>query len=187
MTNYSRLSDNELAAIMADDSAAFTEIYERHWSAMYRSAYNVLRDENACLDIVQEVFVWFWEHRLTLEMSSVKSYLLVAVKYKVANFIRNSKVRSSFFERLPKVELDDDYPDEALEVKELQEMIKKFVLELPDRCQEVFNLSRNEHLSNREIAEKLGITEKTVENQINTALKRIKGNLGRLAVFIPLL
>jgi RNA polymerase sigma-70 factor (family 1) len=187
MIAYSRLSDNELAALLADDGAAFNEIYERYWSLLYQSAFNVLRDEDACLDVIQEVFIWFWEHRSELVVKSVKAYLLVAVKYKVANYIRNGKVRESFYERIPKIELDSDFPDEALEVKELKEMIASFVMELPERCQEVFNMSRNEHLSNKEIAERLGITEKTVENQINKALKRLKLNLGRFSVFFSLL
>jgi RNA polymerase sigma-70 factor (family 1) len=187
MIAYGRLSDNELAALLADDDAAFNEIYERYWSLLYRAAFNVLKDEDACLDVIQEVFIWFWEHRSDVAVKSVKAYLLVAVKYKVANYIRNGKTRESFYDRIPKIELDDDFPDEALEVKELKEMIARFVMELPERCQEVFNMSRNEHLSNKEIAERLGITEKTVENQINKALKRLKLNLGKLSLFVSLL
>ena len=187
MIVYSRLSDDELMALLAGDDAAFDEIYERYWSLLYRAAFNVLRDEDACMDVIQDVFIWFWEHRSDISFRSVKAYLLVAVKYKVANYIRNGKVRESFYDRIPRVELDDDFPDEALELKELKEMIARFVMELPERCQEVFNLSRNEHMSNKEIAEYLGITEKTVENQINKALKRLKLNLGKLSVFISLL
>jgi RNA polymerase sigma-70 factor (ECF subfamily) len=187
MIVYSRLSDDELMALLAGDDAAFDEIYERYWSLLYRAAFNVLRDEDACMDVIQDVFIWFWEHRSDISFRSVKAYLLVAVKYKVANYIRNGKVRESFYDRIPKVELDHDFPDEVLELKELKEMIAQFVMELPERCQEVFNLSRNEHMSNKEIAEYLGITEKTVENQINKALKRLKLNLGKLSVFVSLL
>jgi RNA polymerase sigma-70 factor (family 1) len=184
MIAYSRLSDNELVALLADEDAAFNEIYERYWSLLYRAAFNVLKDEDACLDVIQEVFIWFWEHRSNIEVRSVKAYLLVAVKYKVANHIRNGKVRESFYDKIPKVEPGDGFPDEALEVKELKEMIDRFVSELPDRCQEVFLLSRNEHLTNKEIAERLGISEKTVENQINKALKRLKLNLGKFSIFL---
>ncbi|WP_316791304.1 RNA polymerase sigma-70 factor [Pedobacter frigoris] len=187
MAVYTKLTDMELIAALKHDDAALEEIYERYWSVLYRSAFNVLRDEAAALDVIQEVFIWFWEHRTTLEVNSIKAYLLIAVKYKVANYIRNGKVRESFYERIPRIELDSEFPDEVLQVKELKEMIDRFVNELPDRCQEVFHLSRNEHLTNREIAQRLGISEKTVENQINKALKRLKLNLGKFSALLSLL
>src|SRR5688572_5064374 len=100
MIVYSRLSDDELMALLAGDDAAFDEIYERYWSLLYRAAFNVLRDEDACMDVIQDVFIWFWEHRSDISFRSVKAYLLVAVKYKVANYIRNGKVRESFYDRI---------------------------------------------------------------------------------------
>ena len=186
MGDYSRLTDQELIAAMQHDDAVFDEIYERYWSLLYRSAFNVLRDKEACMDVLQEVFIWFWEHRDHINVNSVKAYLLTAVKYKVANYIRNGKVRESFYDRIPKIELDTAFPDEILEVKELKEMISAFVMELPERCQEVFNMSRNDHMSNKEIAKHFGISEKTVENQINKALKRIKASLGRSSALLNL-
>jgi RNA polymerase sigma-70 factor (family 1) len=184
MISYSSVSDDKLGAILQRDDAAFNEIYERYWAVLYRAAFNVLKDEEGCLDVIQDVFVWFWENRSELKVNSVKAYLLVAVKYKVANYIRNGKVRASFYDQIPKIEGNAEFPDEVLEVKELKEMIERFVGDLPDRCQEVFQLSRKEHLTNKEIAERLGITEKTVENQMNKALKQLKKKLGKLSVFI---
>ncbi|EDM34153.1 putative ECF-type RNA polymerase sigma factor [Pedobacter sp. BAL39] len=187
MTAYGGYSDQDLVILMKKDDAAFNEIYERYWSILYRSAFNVLKDEDLCLDVLQEVFIWVWEHRADLQVRSLKAYLQVAVKYKVANYIRNGKVRESFYLRIPKIELDTAFPDETLEVKELKEIIDRFVEELPARCREVFQLSRNEHLSNKDIAIRLGISEKTVENQINKGLKKLKLDLGRFSIFFSLL
>ncbi len=184
MTSYNLLSDDELAVLLGKDDGAYNEIYERYWPVLYRAAFNVLKEEEGCLDVVQEVFIWFWEHRDELKVNSIKAYLLTAVKYKVANYIRNGKVRESFYDRIPKVEIETAFPDQLLEVKELKEMISRFIAELPERCQEVFNLSRNEYLSNKEIAERLGITEKTVENQINKAIKRLKLQVGKTSVLL---
>lgn len=184
MNSYRELSDGQLAALLRTDDAAYNEIYERYWPVLYRSAFNVLKDEDACLDVIQEIFIWFWEHKTDISVNSIKAYLLVAVKYKVANYIRNGKVRESFYERIPKITIEDDFPDQALEIKELKEMINRFIEELPDRCQEVFHLSRIENLTNKEIALKLGITEKTVENQINKALKKLKPQLGKSAFLL---
>lgn len=186
MTDYSSHNDADLMALLVEDSAAFTEFYDRYWSILYRAAYNVLRDKQASLDVVQEVFIWFWENSLQINVVSVKAYLLVAVKYKVANSIRNGKVRDSFYERLSNTRLKEYYVDEELEVKELQLMIANSVSQLPEKCKVVFNLSRHEHLSHKEISIKLGISEKTVKNQINKALKRLKIDLGRLSIFLSL-
>lgn len=187
MNSYEVFTDQELiSALKSGNQAAFEEIYERNWTVLYRSAYNVLREEAGSLDVVQEVFIWFWEHRERLEVNSIKGYLLTAVKYKVANYLRSGKVRASFYEGIPKVDLDLAFPNEALEVKELSAMIRHFTEELPDRCKEVFRLSRQEYLTNKEIAVRLGITEKTVENQINKAIKKLKNNLGRFSVFLSL-
>lgn len=187
MNSYAVFTDQELIISMkSGNQMAFEEIYERHWSVLYRSAYNVLREEAGSLDVVQEVFIWFWEHRDQLEVNSIRGYLLTAVKYKVANYLRSGKVRASFYEAIPKVDLDAVFPNEELEVKELREMINRFTEELPDRCKEVFRLSREEYLTNKEIAARLGITEKTVENQINKAIKKLKTNLGKLSVFLSL-
>jgi RNA polymerase sigma-70 factor (family 1) len=179
MVSYDSLTDTALSRLIPHDDSAFDEIYERYWSILYRHTYNVLRDQEACFDIVQEVYIWLWEHRKSTVVESVKGYLLAAVKYKAANYIRHNKVKQSFYERIPKLDLETDFPDQAVELKELKEIINVFVMELPERCQEVFNLSRNEHLTNKEIAVRLGISEKTVENQINKALKRLKLGLGK--------
>lgn len=185
MSHYSDLNDTELLNLLKNgDYSAFNELYNRHWSALYGSAYNILRNKEACQDILQEVFVWFWEHRTTWQLTSCKGYLLTAVKFKIANYIRNNKVRSSFFEKLSNIQVAFIEDHIGLEVRQLQEFILKFTEQLPDRCREVFYLSRYENLSNKEIAAKLMISEKTVENQITTALKKLRGKLGPNFLFL---
>src|SRR5690606_956547 len=101
MKDYTAISDKELLIMLSDsDIEAFDEIYRRYWSNMYNSTYNILRDKDSCMDIVQELFIWVWEHRSHLDVTSLKSYLLVAVKFKVANYIRRGKVRQTFFDKL---------------------------------------------------------------------------------------
>jgi RNA polymerase sigma-70 factor (family 1) len=182
MMLYSTFSDQELTLLLGTDDGAYNEIYERHWASLYRAAFNVLKNEDATMDVIQDVFIWLWEHRNEIQVQSIKAYLLVAVKYKVANYLRNEKVRASVYERLPEVDDHITHPDEEIEIKQLKDIIANFVNELPERCQLVFNMSRNEHMSNKEIADRMGITEKTVENQINRALKKLKVKMGRNAL-----
>lgn len=189
MKDYSKLSDAELTALLRHgDHFAFNEIHSRHFRSLFQSAYFVLKDRDACMDVVQEVLTWFWEHREQLELRSVKGYLLMAVKYQVANYLRSGKVRATFFDRLAAQKLNHVFDDDSLAVKELQEIILQFTNTLPDRCREVFQLSREQYLSNKEIAAKMGISEKTVEVQITNALKKLRGHLGKsFSCFYPLL
>jgi RNA polymerase sigma-70 factor (family 1) len=173
MISYRTSDEGELLKLIKEGSyPAFNELYERHWSALYGSAYNILRDKEACLDLVQDIFVWFWENRAQWELQSCKGYLLTAVKFKTANYLRNAKSRGLVIHQL--ATLNVDYEDDALEVRQLEVLIKEVSDRLPDRCREVFQLSRYEYLSNKEIASKLQLSEKTVENQLTIALKRLR-------------
>ncbi len=185
---YKGCSDEELVDLLNGHSReAFDEIYRRNWSAMYLAAFNMLQDHDACMDVIQDVFVWIWNKRGSLEILSLKSYLISAVKYKVTNVIRKLKLRQSFLDQIETVEPSFDNASSELELKELKEVLQQFTAELPDRCREVFDLSRNEHLSNKEISQKMGISEKAVERQMTIALKRLRLSLMRLFLFSLLL
>ncbi|MCD0486701.1 RNA polymerase sigma-70 factor [Pedobacter sp. MC2016-14] len=180
VVSYNDTEERDLLALVkTGDYSAFKTIYNKYWSILYASAYNVLRDKDSSMDIVQEIFIWFWEHRLNWTLTSCKGYLLTAVKFKVANYIRNDKVRSTFFDQLADLqEVVADDINLMIEVAELRQFIDTFINDLPEKCREIFHLSRVGQLSNREIAEKLGISEKTVANQINTALNKLRKRLG---------
>jgi RNA polymerase sigma-70 factor (family 1) len=173
-----------LLHLKAGDHAAFNEIHHRYFAQLFRSAYNVLKDKDSCMDILQEIFVWFWEHRENHLMNSVKGYLLMAVKYQVANYIRNGKVREAFFDKIIPLKMDQVFNDDSIEIKELKAVIKELSSQLPRRCKEVFQLSREEYLNNKEIAVKMGISEKTVEAQLTKALTRLRTELGRINFWI---
>jgi len=188
MQKYSVFSDQELMEmIRKDDHQAFEMLYQRHWQKLYQSAFNVCRDKEICMDVCQEVFIWFWEHRNSVSLiNTLQSYLLTAVKYKMISYIRKDKVKANFL-TIAK-DLSDSYTiEENIQVKELQAIIARFVGALPEKCGEIFKMSRNEHLSNKEIAGKLGISEKTVENQITIALRKLKGSLGNLRCWLMLM
>jgi len=171
-------TDQELLQRLAkDDRIAFDTIYTRHWHAMYQSVYGIFRDEAACMDIMQDVFVWLWEKRAQVHIeTSLAAYLHAAVKFKTANYIRSGKVRRGFFEEA--LRLATALPVVAspaeIEIRELKNIIRQATENLPEKCREVFYLSRNEHLSNQEIANRLGISVKTVERHMTIALRRIR-------------
>lgn len=188
MQDHSVFSDQELMELIRkDDHNAFEILYRRHWQKLYQSAFNICRDPEICMDICQEIFIWFWEHRNSVSViSTIPAYLLSAVKYKMISYIRKDKVKANFL--IVARSLPESYTiEESMQVKELQAIITSFVGTLPEKCGEIFKMSRNEHLSNKEIAGKLGISEKTVENQITIALRKLKGSLGNLSCWLPLI
>ncbi|MNL42228.1 RNA polymerase sigma factor SigM [compost metagenome] len=158
------------------DERAFDEIYNRHSVPLYKFAYAILKDEDDCRDAVQDIFIWLWQHKHVMEISAIKPYLFAAVKFNLSTFIKKSKRRAEILEAVPKQE--EIFEDHELELKELTFLVKKFVGELPSRAREIFELSRNQYLTNKEIAERLNISEKTVENQMTIILKKLKVNLG---------
>ncbi|WP_316816114.1 RNA polymerase sigma-70 factor [Pedobacter nyackensis] len=182
MTDYKLQSDQQLLDMLRmDNRVAFDEIYTRHWPKLYQSIFNVCRDRETSVDVCQEVFIWLWEHRNAVNViSSIKGYLFAAAKYKFISYIRKGKVKESVFTKIK--ELPDSYTiEENLEVKELQHIIGQITDRLPEKCREIFKMSRNEQLSNKEIAVRLGLSEKTVENQITIALRRLRGALSHMS------
>ena len=177
MLNFQGMSDEELLLLLqGGDVRAFNEVYARYFPMLFRYAFNILREEEECSDAIQEIFVWIWENREKLEIGSIKGYLLASVKYRMARIIHTSRRRAEIL--ATNVEPDAfTLIDGDLEVKELKKAIHDFVGALPQRAREIFLLSREQHCSNKEIAARLGISEKTVENQITIALKRLRADL----------
>jgi RNA polymerase sigma-70 factor (family 1) len=185
MAAYSAYTDQELLALVkAGDYAAFTELYRRHADALYGAAYNILRDREGCRDVIQDIFIWFWQSRSQLEIVNCRAYLLTAVKFKTANYIRDNKIGKGFFTELSTIDVIDNNEEAAMEVRELSAFIKGLADQLPGRYGEIFRLSRYQQLSNKEIALQMGISEKTVENQMTIALKKLKEKLGPHSAFL---
>ena len=187
MSVYNAYSDQELVRLLTgNDKEAFNQLYERHWFELYQAGYKLLRETDAVKDIVQDVFVWLWENRATLNITHIKAYLKAAVRFKIANYIRHGNIRESYFEELTQLSAGSFSPtgDELIELKELRQVIHDSIMQLPEKCREVYRLSKEEGLNNREIAERLGISVKTVEAQMTIALKRLRTRIGFRLVFI---
>ncbi|WP_343556227.1 RNA polymerase sigma-70 factor [Sphingobacterium sp.] len=168
-----------LIEIKRGNYEAFEELYERYFDILYGLAFNLLRDKEAILDIIQDIFLWFWQNRGKWELVSCKGYLIMAVKYKISGYFRANKVKNQFYDYLETSFIDKIDESTQLEAKMLQEFLDLVVEDLPERCKAIFKLSRNSQLNNKEIAQMLKISEKTVEAQITIALKRIRESLRR--------
>jgi RNA polymerase sigma-70 factor (family 1) len=173
--------------LRAGDDTALSAIYKKYWQALYLSAFNVLKDRQLCEDIIQDLFIRLWDHRAGIEIRiSLKAYLFASVRYGVYRQIRTGNVRSEIFDDLPE-SLFAAAPYDRVNHKELIARVSGLIESLPQKCREVYKLSREECLSHKQIASRLNISTKTVENQLTKALHRLRTSLGNSVLFQLLL
>lgn len=190
MLDYKKCSDDELTVLMRrDDRIAFTEIYDRFRGIMYIYSRKISKGEQEAEDMVQDVFISLWDKRETFKLSGpLSSYLYTAVRYKFFDLVSRQKIRSDYATSFQQfLDLNENPTDQYINEKELQQQVEKEVANLPEKMREIFELSRNAGLSHREIAEYLDISEKTVKNQVNNALKVLRSKLGVTAFLMLLL
>lgn len=174
----SSLTDAKLwSLILVDDYRAFTALYERHWLKLYRLSYRYIKDTDACEEVVHDLFVNLWRGRNNLIIQDYDSYLKAAIRYQVFAYLKKSKKSILDFGNLyleKETKVDSNIGYEKIAYAELENEVNQQLESLPKRCREVFLLSRKHYLTNNEIAEKLGISKRTVENQITCALKHLR-------------
>jgi RNA polymerase sigma-70 factor (ECF subfamily) len=193
MDRYSKYTDLELIDLLKkDDQRAMTEIIARYWQRMLAVAINRLDNQEEAEECVQDVFIRFWQIREKLELKyTLYTYLSAAVRYRIYNLLDHQHRKSLFTQPLT-AEIDissgEFHADSHLLEKELLERISGYVDQLPEKCRIVYKMSREEGLSNEQIAEELKIAEKTVEAHLTKAVKNISENLtGPAAAFTFLL
>jgi RNA polymerase sigma-70 factor (ECF subfamily) len=201
--DYPKIPDTELLELMhGGDQAAFNAIYDRHCPPLYRTALRILEDEEAAKDVVQEVFISLYERvkrvRFTVQDSKFKvhpeelgakseagailnlqAYLFQTAKYQCFMHLRAGRISEKHLNRMNAVMVSNEV-EEQLHAQELQQLVDRSLANLPEKCREVFYLSRFESLSNKKIAERLNISHKTVENQITKALKMLHLSVDKL-------
>lgn len=176
--------DHHLVTLLKQgDGDAFKVIYDTYATGLYHAAYNLIRNKEESEDVIQELFADLWLKREYINItSSLKGYLFVMAKNKILMKIRSKKIvlREDALQTLA----GDQITDAVVLEKDLRMHLNRHVGQLPEKCAEIFKLSRNEQLSNKEIANQLDVSVKTVENQISIAIKRLRGSLGDFMLFI---
>lgn len=177
------------------DRDYFKNIYEDYFKVLYLFALRIIGDASSAEDIVQDVFTECWMKRNSLDLSrSLKPYLYKLTYNRSLDFLKLSDNKSvaisDRFSLIDEIFYSTITVDEELNTREVEKQIIKCVKQLPDRCREVFLLSRHDNFKNREIAEKLNISIKTVEKHISKAQEMIRAHLlktGYLGAWIFLL
>lgn len=176
--------------IQQSDENAFRELYEYYWDRLLAFTYNRLYDLEASEEIVQKTFIYLWEKRADIDIkTSLSSWLFGAARHHVLNVMRSGKVRRAYAEDFRKFASKhvDNSNEEYQNVAEIKRLIEESLAGLPPKCQRVYRMSRQQHISNKDIAKQLNISKKTVENYLTMALKHLKGRLGPFMKMIVLI
>ena len=166
-----------------ENRAAFNELYFRYWEKMYRSAFNVVLDDAATKDIIQDIFLSLWRKRHTQQIKNLSPYLFQSVKFRVAKYLKKNRLTQYHEDELAHIS-PTNVTEEEINFKELNGRLHLAINQLPVKRKEVFWLSRFEQLSNKEIAEKLNLSPRTVEWHISNALKQIRHYINAVVVIL---
>lgn len=181
------LSDQELFELIANwnHEEAFDEIFRRHYASLCLYAMRFINDQHSAEDVVQELFVKFWERRNELQINvSVQSYLYKSTYHASLNYLRGKKVRGSYQANVQSESVELSDTTDSMIQGELEYRIESEINDLPSRTQEIFKLNRFENKKYREIAQDLNISIKTVEAHMSKALRTLTLNL---AEYLPVL
>lgn len=168
-----------------NNESEFEQLFKTHFKSLYCYAYTIVKDEAASEEIVQNVFYKIWDKNKQPEIqSSVKAYLYKAVYHDSLNYLKHLKVRAQYKSRVMHQHKEEGQPASGkLMLKDLEEKLRDAMNSLPEQCRTIFQMSRFDGLKYQEIASQLGISIKTVENQMGKALKLLRV---KLIDFLPL-
>ncbi len=159
-------------------SIEFEMAFKEHYKGLHAYAYTMLKDSDMAEEMVQNVFYKLWKAKDSLQVSqSLTSYLYRSVYNESLNYIKHLKVRSEYQSHAAKTMNQVDNATDGLKLKELQQRLDIAMKTLPEQCRTIFQMSRYEELKYLEIADKLGISVKTVENQMGKALRLLREQL----------
>ncbi len=163
-----------IEGIRSGDESAFARIFSTYYPVMCEYASMYVSDKNA-EDIVQDIMVWLWNTRSDLNINtSLRSYLLTAVKNRCIDIIRSDKTKRKIQEFVyNKLRKEFESPDSIL-LSDMSEQIHLAVENLPENYRKVFEMSRFDYMSNKEIADHLGVSVKNVEYLITQSLKILR-------------
>ena len=175
------------------DEKAFEIIFHAWFDRLVRFCNEYVLEIETARNIAQTVFLKLWERRhLIDENASLKSYVYTIARNECISYLRHLKTENRFYKNTTALYADQMLAFDALneldfariDIEKIEKIVDETVAAMPERCREVFNMSRHQDLKNREIAEQLGITVKAVEANLTRALKILKENLKDYGPFI---
>lgn len=188
MKGYKKTTDYELVILMkSGDEHAYAEVFERYSRLLINHAYKFLGDRDEACDIVQDVMLSLWQKRENINHHlSLGGYLYTAVRNRIFDAMSHKKVISKYAESMVfYMENAIVHSDDRLREEELMSLLKSEIDRLPEKMREVFILYRTEELSYKDIAERLGISDKTAKQQVYNAVKILKTKIELYLTLFP--
>lgn len=185
MSAYNELTDNELVSLLtAGDNIAYTEIYNRYHGKLYIHVFQKLGSREDSKDVIHDLFISLWHNHSKLELkTTLAAYLYTAARYRVFDRISRKQVETKYIKSIELFASQGEYiTDHEVRERELVALIDKEIAALPPKMREIFNLSRKENLTHKEIAVKLNLSSQTVKTQVNNALRVLRVKLGAFVV-----
>jgi len=185
MPTTSLIENKVLIRLKEGDSNAFESVFRSWYEPLVHFAEEYISDLESARNIVQNIFMKLWEkHELVDPDSNLKSYLYIATRNACLSHIRHLRIENVFFEKSRKsfddlqlnYEALEELKMEQIDFSNLEKLIQDTIDTLPERCREVFLMSRYDEMKNKEIAEKLNISVKAVEANITRAITKLREN-----------
>ena len=170
------MEDSRLIELLREgDPLSFEILFQKYYVRFYNFVFNLTKSSQTAEDIIQNVFMKIWINRANLRPDqSIHNYIYVLSKREMLNHIRDRKAYVQV-ERLVMAEQpSEEVTDQSMSLKELDERIRRFIADMPEQRRKVFLLSRYRGLTNKEIAEMMGLSVRTVDRHINLALTSLK-------------
>lgn len=166
----------------------FEALFKAYYAKLIFFANRYVNDMPIAEEIVSDAFSFLWERKEQYQFDeNFSSYLYKMVQNRALNYLKHKKIESEYVNYLQKNNLLSEIPtfeQNPIYHKEFEQHIKDAIEHLPQRCKEVFKLSRFKELKNKEIAQELNISHKTVERQMSIALEKLRFKLQHLLSFI---
>ena len=179
--------DEQIAQRIAKkDEAAFEQVFKTYYKNLHAYAYTIVKDDVMAEEMVQNVFYKIWERKAHLSIqTSLTAYLYRAVYHESLNYIKHLKVKSAYQSyATARMNEQSDNAEKKVLLGELEGRLRTALQELPEQCRTIFQMSRFEGLKYQEIADQLGLSIKTIENQMGKALKQLRI---KLIDFLPII
>lgn len=185
--NYRSFADSQLVSLIQEgDRLAFDEVYERYWKRLYSDTFKRLNSIELIEEIVQDVFSNLWSTRASRKIQNVYPYLLTAVRYQVFMLYKKGKTTPIFEAPLEHMVLSSLQTDSLFNEKELRGCIAIWMAMQPEKRRAIFQMKYMNEQSTREISEILGISQKTVQNQLLTSFASLRDFLGKIMILMSL-
>ena len=169
-----------LKQVEGGNNKAFNVLFEKYWESAFSDAYKRLKNYDNAKDIVQEIFTHIWINRETLHIENLPAYLNVAIRNRVIKYVTKQKLIHPFFDILDNIPEKSYRTDADLLWKEFFKSYEALMKSLPPKRQVIFRLRYEEDIPTKVISMQLGITRKTVQNQLGKAIETLKVSLSRM-------